>query len=177
LFAYREFCKNLLAILDEVSLRTFGEKTSIPHRFCKLFDLHDDEKIHACLMKLSNNTNSDSGLSYETVMKNQSHTIRSGITQPCQISLGNIPTMSSITDSVGEGWDERMISKFFNERNNIVSQQEEVAMTTSTQFEQAYITLSTMSKIKLTTKKGKGNSFTIECYMPSFEPQNETVCK
>ncbi len=42
LFAYRAFYKNLLVILDEVSLRTFGEKTSIPNRFCKHFDLHDD---------------------------------------------------------------------------------------------------------------------------------------
>jgi hypothetical protein len=34
LFAYREFYKNLLVILDEVSLRTYGEKkTSIPNRF------------------------------------------------------------------------------------------------------------------------------------------------
>jgi hypothetical protein len=33
LFAYREFYKNLLAILDEVSLCTFGEKSSIPNRF------------------------------------------------------------------------------------------------------------------------------------------------
>jgi hypothetical protein len=172
LFAYREFYKNLLVILDEVNLRTFGEKTSIPNRFCKLFDLHDDEKLHAYLMKLSNNTNSDSRLSYETVMNNQRYTIRSGITRPCQFSLGNIPTMS-----VGESWDERKISKFFNKRNNIVNQQEEVLMTTSKQFEQAYITLSMMTKIKLTTKKGKGNSFTIKCYMPSFEPQYETVCK
>ncbi len=45
LFAYREFYKNLLVILDEVSLRTYGgKKTSIPNRFCKLFDLQDDEK-------------------------------------------------------------------------------------------------------------------------------------
>jgi hypothetical protein len=80
LFAYREFYKNLLVILEEVSLRTFGEKTSIPNRFCKLFDLHDDEKIRAYLMKLSNNTHSDFGLSYKIVMNNQSHTIRSGIT-------------------------------------------------------------------------------------------------
>jgi hypothetical protein len=29
LFAYRKFYKNLLAILDAVSLRTFGEKTNI----------------------------------------------------------------------------------------------------------------------------------------------------
>ena len=32
-----------------------------------------------------------------------------------------------------------------------------------------------MTKIKLTTKKGKGKFFPIECYMPSFEPQNETA--
>jgi hypothetical protein len=82
LFAYREFYENLVVILDEVSLHTFGEKTSIPNRFCKLFDLHDDEKIHAFLMKLSNNTHSDFGLSYQTVMNNQSYTIHSGITQP-----------------------------------------------------------------------------------------------
>jgi hypothetical protein len=50
-------------------------------------------------------------------------------------------------------------------------------MTRSTHFEHAYIILSTMTKIKLTTKRSKGNLFTIECYMPSFEPQNETVCK
>ncbi len=29
----------------------------------------------------------------------------------------------------------------------------------------------------MTTKKENGNLFTIECYMPSFEPQNETVHK
>jgi hypothetical protein len=63
LFAYREFYKNLLAILDELSLYTFKEKTSIPNRFCKHFGLHDDERIHTYLMKLSNNTNSDSGFS------------------------------------------------------------------------------------------------------------------
>ncbi len=162
LFAHREFNKNLLVILDEVSLRTFGEKTNIQNRFCKLFDLHDDEKIHAYPMKLSNKTHSDFELSYKTVMNNQSYTIRSGTTRPCQFLLGNIQKMSGITDSVGEGWDDRKITKFFNEINNIVNGQEEVPMTTSKHFEHAYIILSTMTKIKLSTKKGKGNLFTIE---------------
>jgi hypothetical protein len=81
-------------------------------------------------MKLSNNSNSDSGLSYETVMNNQSYTICSGITRPCQFSLGNIPTMSGVTEVVCEGWDERKILIFFNERNNIVNGHEEVARTT-----------------------------------------------
>ncbi len=74
--------------------------------------MHDDEKKHGYLMKLFNNTHSDFGLSYQTVMKNQSYTICSGITRPCQFSLGNIQTMSGITDSVGEGWDDRKITNF-----------------------------------------------------------------
>ncbi len=142
LFAYREFYKNLLSILDELNLRTFGEKTSIPNRFCKYFGLHNDERIQAFLMKLSNNTNSDPGFSYETVMNGQSYTIHSGITQPPQFLLENIPTMSSMTDIHGEGWDTRWISRYFNKRNNIANQQEEVPMTTSKQFEQAYIIFS-----------------------------------
>jgi hypothetical protein len=31
--------------------------------------------------------------------------------------------------------------------------------------------------MKLTTKEGKGKLFTIECYMPFFEPQNQSVHK
>jgi hypothetical protein len=50
-------------------------------------------------------------------------------------------------------------------------------MTRSKHFEHAYIILSTMTKIKLATKNGKGNLFTIECYMPSFERQNQSVRK
>ncbi len=163
--------------MDEVSLRTFGEKTNIPNRFCKHIGLHNDERIQAYLMKLSNNTNSDPGFSYETVMNTQSYTIHSGITPPSQFSLENIPKKIGITDIHGEGWDRRKISRFFNKRNNIASRQEEVPMTTSKQFEQAYIFFSMMKKIKLTTNKGKGNLFTIEYYMPSFEPQNQSVRK
>ncbi len=81
LFIYREFYINLLAGLDEVSLQTFGEKqTGIPNRFCQVFNLHDDEKIQAYLMKLSSKTCSDFGLSYQTVLNYQSYIIRSGIT-------------------------------------------------------------------------------------------------
>ncbi len=62
------------------SLHTYGGKeTSLPNRFYKLFDLHDDEKIHAYLMKLSNNTHSDFELSYQTVMNNQRYTIVQGL--------------------------------------------------------------------------------------------------
>jgi hypothetical protein len=61
----------------------------------------------------------------------RTYTLHSGITGARQFSLGNISTMSGITDSVGEGWDEIKITNVFNKRNNIVNGQEEVPMTTS----------------------------------------------
>ncbi len=79
-------------------------------------------------------------------MISQRYIIRSGITRPRRFSLGNIPTMSSITDSIGEGWDTGKISKYFNKENNIANQQEEVTMTASKQFEQAYMIFSTIKK-------------------------------
>ncbi len=101
LFAYREFYKNPLAILGELSLGIYGNKINIPNRFCKDFGLHSDERIHAYLMMLSNNNNSDHGFSYRAVMNSQRYIIRSGITQPRQFLLGNIATMNGFTDSIG----------------------------------------------------------------------------
>jgi hypothetical protein len=143
--------------------------------FCELFDLHDDEKIQAYLMKIRNTTHSDFGLSYQTVLNNQSYAIRSGNVRPCQFVVGNIPTISEITDTVGRGWNDKKIARFFDENNKVGYGQKEVLMTNSKHYEHEYILLSTMKKIKLTTNKDKGHLFTIECYMPSFEPQNETV--
>ncbi len=127
------------------------------------------------MITLSNTTHSDFGLSYQTVLNNQSYTIHSGNVQPCQFVLGNIPTTSGITDNVGSGWDDNKIARFFNESNKVGFGQQEVPMTISKHYEHAYILLSKMTKIKLTTKKAKGHLFTIECYMPSFEPRNKTV--
>jgi hypothetical protein len=42
--------------------------------------------------------------------------------------------MSGFTDSIGEGWDDRKITKVFNERNIFVNGQEEIPMTTSKHF-------------------------------------------
>ncbi len=39
--------------------------------------------------------------------------------QPCQFVLGNIPTVSGITDNVGSGWDDNKIAHFFNESNKV----------------------------------------------------------
>jgi hypothetical protein len=82
------------------------------------------------------------------LMNSQKYIIHTGITCPCQFSLGNIATMSGITDSIGEGWDTRTVSKYFHEENNSANQQKEVPMTTSNHFEVAHIIFSTMKKMK-----------------------------
>jgi hypothetical protein len=105
LFAYREFYKNLLAILVELSLGTYVEKTKNPNSLCKHFCLHNDERIQEYLTKLSNRNNSVLGFSYGTVMNSQRYIICLENTQPRQFLLEKIPTMSAITDSMGEGWD------------------------------------------------------------------------
>ncbi len=83
--------------------------------------------------------------------------------------------MSGITDSIGEGWDTRRVSKYFNEESNSANQQQEVTMTTSKHFEVAHIIFSQMKQTKLTIRKWNGKLYTIECYMPSFEPENTSV--
>jgi hypothetical protein len=66
--------------MNSVYVHLEKRQVSLPNRFCKHFGLHDDERIHAYLIKLSNNTNSDSGFSHERVTNSQSDTICSGIT-------------------------------------------------------------------------------------------------
>jgi hypothetical protein len=50
-------------------------------------------------------------------------------------------------------------------------------MTTSHQFKEVHIMSSTMKRIKLTMTQLNERLFTIECYMPTYEPQKASVCK
>ncbi len=65
---------------------------------------------------------------------------------------------------------------FFNESNNIGYGQEEVPMNKSKHFEYAYIFLSTITKIKLTTKKDKGHYLPLNvlCNLLNFKTKQFT---
>ncbi len=90
--------------------------------------------------------------------------------------LETFQTISGIIDNVGRGWDDNKIARFFDESNKVGYGQQEVPMTISKHYEHAYILLSTMTKNQIDNKERQRTFFTIECYMPSFEPQNITVC-
>ncbi len=56
-------------------------------------------------MKQSKNNDSDHGFSFEAVMNSQKYIIHSGNTRTLQFSLGRIAIISTIIDSIGQGWD------------------------------------------------------------------------
>jgi hypothetical protein len=108
-------------------------------------------------------------------MNSQKYVIHSGNTHPLQFSLGKIVTVSAITDSIGQGWDRTRDLKYFNKSNNSEIEQQEVPMTTSHQFEEAHFMLSMMKQIKFTLSQLNGRLFTIESFMPIYEPP-KTSC-
>ncbi len=62
LFTDREFFRNLLVVVGEVSERIYGSKTHIPDNFLKTYDL-DDEKVHAHMKRWTSSDISGHGYS------------------------------------------------------------------------------------------------------------------
>jgi hypothetical protein len=76
---------------------------------------------------------------------NQEYIIHNTVTRPVQFSLDSLPTMSSFTQKLGSGWEGINENKYFNTDEL----QKDVEMTTSEDYEKAYIQLMTMRLIKV----------------------------
>jgi len=71
------------------------------------------------------------------------YTIQHQNIRPKQFILDKLVSISTITESVGVGWDV-IASSYFNSGNEDVDDSTENLMTTSNSFEEAYILYSTM---------------------------------
>ncbi len=88
--------------------------------------------------------------SYRTILNQIDYILHNSITQPVQISLGRLPTMSSITQKLGEAGRERInTDNYFNTGGTDDVLQEEIIMTTSHQYEEAHNQLMAMRYIKV----------------------------
>ncbi len=67
------------------------------------------------------------------------------VTRPVQFSLGSLPTMSSFTQKLGSGWEGINENEYFNTDEL----QKEVEVTTSEDYEKAYIHLMTIRLIEV----------------------------
>ncbi len=67
--------------------------------------------------------------SYWTILNKQEFIIHNSVTQPVQYSLSTLPTMSTIYDKPGAGWDRIDIDEYFtsyfktNEVGDVVQQE------------------------------------------------------
>ncbi len=117
--------------------------------------------------------------SYQTILNKQEFIIHNSVTQPVQYSLSTMPTMSTIYDKPGAGWDRIDIDNYFtsyfktNEVSDVV--QQEKKSTTPQQLEEDHITLMTMRNIKAVCSKSNKRKFFIQCVTDECEESNATI--
>jgi hypothetical protein len=91
--------------------------------------------------------------SYRTILNKQKFIIHNSVTRPVQYSLYTLPTMSTIHDKPGAGWDridpDNYFTSYFktNKMGDVV--QQEKKSTTPQQLEEDHITLMTTSETAL----------------------------
>ncbi len=117
--------------------------------------------------------------SYQTILYKQEFIIHNSVTQPVQYSLSPLPTMSTIYDKSGAGWNIIDTDNYFtnyyqtNEMGDVV--QQEKRSTTPQQFEGDHITLMTMRHIKAVHSKLNERKCVIQCVMDEYEESNATI--
>jgi hypothetical protein len=67
------------------------------------------------------------------------------VVRPLLFPLGKLPTMKSIIEKQGSGWDNINEKTFFNQSEG--NQHEDVVMSTSKEYEERFIMFSTMNFI------------------------------
>ena len=99
---------------------------------------------------------------------------------PLQFPIEQLPSMTSIIEKQGSGWDNINEKTFFNQSEG--NQRQDVVMSTSKEYEECFIMFSTMSYIQKTVKnkdkKDKSKierSFEIHCVLKNFEVSNDSL--
>ncbi len=152
LFSYREFYRKILVVLGEVSERIYGSKTDIPNQLLEIFDL-DNENIHAEMKRWKSSDISGHGYSYSALVADKKITVQPESSRPKQFKLEKLVSMTTITATVGKGWDTPEASNYFSADNDDMTDPKENLMTTLHSFEEANILYSTMKQIKVTTNE------------------------
>jgi hypothetical protein len=93
------------------------------------------------------------GYSYSAVVAGKKITVQPESSHPKQFKLDKMVSMTTITATVGKGWDMPEALNYFSADNNDTIDPKENLMTTLHSFEEANILYSTMKQIKVTTNE------------------------
>ncbi len=136
------------------SKKIYGPSATIPSRFLGLFSLNHKEikLLIGCQVKQES-----THLPYHfyTRLNDMDDVIVRGgvIARPLQFPLGKLPTMTSIIEKQGSGWENINEKTFFKQSEGY--QREDVVMLTLKQYEECYIMFSMMKYIKMTIRSNE----------------------
>ncbi len=173
-----EHLKKLICVLEQIWKRVYGQNATIPKRLLNAF-LLDTNEINKLVSHQAKNTAKVLPYQYLTKLNGEDCVISGLVTRPLQFTLGKIPTMSSILDKPGDGWEDINEGEYFKCSEG---QREDVIMSTSKDFKECYIIYSMMKWIRVTNiKKNMKNDrlfkrrFKIRCAMDIFQVNNKSI--
>ena len=178
IFGSRQFYKKLLCILKEVNKTIYGNNGDVPDKLLDI-SLLSSPGIRNHMNCRVVAPDPEFPQSHQTILNKQEFIIHNRVTRPVQYSLSSLPTMSTIYEKRGAGWDridpDNYFSSYFktNEMGEVV--QEENKSTTPQQLEEDHITLMTMRNIKAVCSKSNERNFFIQCVMDEYEETNATI--
>ena len=113
----------------------------------------DDENVHAHMKIWKSSDISGHGYSHSAVVAGKKITVQPESSRPKQFKLEKMVSMTTITGTVGKGWNTPEASNYFSTDNDDTIDPKENLMTTLHSFEEANILYSTMKRIKVTTNE------------------------
>jgi hypothetical protein len=130
-----------------MSRQIYGPSATIPNRLLRLF-LLDHKDIKLLVARRAKNKKTPLPFLFKTRLNGVDDIIIGGgvFSRPLQFPLGKMPTMTSIIEKQGSGWNNMNDKTFFNHTEG--NQREDVIMSTSKEYEECFIMFSTMNYIK-----------------------------
>jgi hypothetical protein len=131
IFGYKEANKNLLCILMVVNKTIYGNNGDVPDILLNMF-LSSSPGIRNHMNRQAVAPDPEFPQSYQTILNKQEFIIHNSMTQPVQYSLSTLPTMSTIYNKPGAGWDRINIEDYFtsyvktNEVGDVVQQEKKL---------------------------------------------------
>jgi hypothetical protein len=128
IFCYREFYKKLLCILMEVIKTIYENNEVVPDKLLDIF-LLSSPGIRYHMNWLVGDPDPVFPQSYQTIINKQEFIIHNSVTQSVKYSLSTMPTMSTIYDKPGAGWNRIDTDNYFtnyfktNEKGDVVQQE------------------------------------------------------
>jgi hypothetical protein len=116
-------------------------------------------------------------LTYQCKINGRAYTVINAPHHPLQFTLGALSLMLTIYDNNGDGWSGVNHWKYFWSNNPRNDDQVQPLMTTSHQYKENMILLSTMYKIKKIVPKKSRRKFWMKCVMRNYEQGNNAIHK